>query len=295
LAAMEDASRILGGRKTENGINAGVLRCPRCHARLLSACAVLTEREGDEALLWVPSRPGVSKAEPATGADVTDVADELTWAECRHQWWWKIEDVSDMDSAGLSKLISSPKGSIELVVCCDCSYGPFGYRLEKDPRVWLCCDLLHQQDLNLANDAEDFQAPPGIDMSQLQAMIESGMATTQFHVTFEGQRLGMQLCDAADGCGVELNAFTELDGQIGPAELSGRIRPGDRVTRVNGRSTSSLDYAAVLDMIIDAPRPVTIHFERSGRPEGAARTYERVQHTDWRQGMTGAADRDGQG
>ena len=77
--------------------------------------------------------------------------------------------------------------------------GPFGYRAEPSPRLWLCCDLLHQQELSEADDTADFAPPAGIDLSQLQAMIASGMATTQVKLTFDEQRLGMMLADAADG------------------------------------------------------------------------------------------------
>lgn len=110
-------------------------------------------------------------------------------------------------------------------------------------------------------------------------MIASGMATVQYQCTFVEQRIGMMLADAEDG-GVEVVAFTELDGQLGPAELSGKVAVGDQITRVNGRSTRTLDYRAVLDMVIAAERPVTIHFERRGTspPEPSVR---REQHTDW--------------
>lgn len=84
---------------------------------------------------------------------------------------------------------------------------------------------------------------------------------------------------------------------IGPAELSGKIEIGDNVVRVNGTSTSGLDYGSVLDIIIGAPRPVTIHFERppragtrggggsggagAGAGAGASASSRRVEHTDW--------------
>ena len=79
---------------------------------------------------------------------------------------------------------------------------------------------------------------------------------------------------------VEVVAFTELDGQLGPAELGGQVKVGDQVTRVNGRSTRGLDYAAVLDMVIAAQRPITIHFERRGTKAEAAAT-EREVHREW--------------
>ena len=49
--------------------------------------------------------------------------------------------------------------------------------------------------------------------------------------------------DAADGDGVEVTAFTEFEGRPGPVELSGKVKLGDKVARVNGQSTRGLDFA----------------------------------------------------
>ena len=57
------------------------------------------------------------------------------------------------------------------------------------------------------------------------------MAIVQYHVTFQEQRLGMCLADSPDGAGVEVVAFTEADGQLGPAELSGKVQVGDKGAR----------------------------------------------------------------
>ena len=261
----------LGGRSVNaSGINNGLLRCPRCASRLLSLCGALRERD---APFWVPSRA----IEPAEAGE----EETYEWNETRHTHWWRVEDVGDVDNLGLSRVVESPMGRLKLALCIDCRYGPFGYQLEAEAQIWLCTELLHQQDASLADDQADFRLPDGIDMSQLKAMIESGSATVQYHVTIEEQRLGMVLADAADGLGVEVNCFTEFEGSAGPAERTGKIRVGDRVVRVNGESTRDEGYAAVLDRVIAAPRPITIHFERNGgseREEPAAR----AQHVEWK-------------
>lgn len=263
----------LGGRSvTAAGINDGLIRCPRCSSRLLTKVGAYMERD---AVLWVPSRPEPKEGEDAD-AEIAD--DEYVWSEVRHRHWWRVEDVNDVDNIGLSRVVEAPPGPLKLILCTDCRYGPFGYQLGTEPQLWLCCDMLQQQDASAADDAADFVAPDGIDMASLQRMIESGAATVQYHVTFAEQRLCMLLQDSADGSGVELGAFTEFEGQPGPAELSGKVQVGDRVSRVNGASCRGLNYEGVLSMIIDAPRPVTLHWERpAGRPAGAA-PAERVPH-----------------
>ena len=49
--------------------------------------------------------------------------------------------------------------------------------------------------------------------------------------------------------------------------------------RFNGRSTAGLDYAAVLDMVIAAERPVSIYFAR--KMNAAGREGARVHHQEW--------------
>ena len=133
-----------------------------------------------------------------------------------------VEDVNDMDSTGLSRLLPTPRGGAELVICCECNFGPFGYRAEPSPRLWLCCDLLHQQELSAANDADDFAPPAGIDLSQLHAMIASGMATTQVKLTFDEPRLGMMLSDAADGSRTVARRFGNYLIRLRRAILTGK-------------------------------------------------------------------------
>ena len=279
----------LGGRSVDEfNVNNGLLRCPRCDSRLVSKCGELVQRSGADMSLWVP---GAIKKGPEL---YDDAPDEYEWSERPHEWWWSVGSMDDVDNLGLSKVVSPPCGPLKLAMCVECQYGPVGYQLADQPRIWLACDLIHQQEASAADDKTDFAAPQNIDMAMLQQMIASGMAIVRYHVTFDAQRLGMCLADAADGNGVEVVAFTEADGQLGPAELSGEVKVGDKIARVNGRSASGLQYGDVLDMIIAASRPITIHFERKGLPPGqgggggepqegggGGDAVERIAHTEW--------------
>lgn len=306
----------VGGRLVDDaGVNSGVLRCPRCLSRVATRAGTLETRDGDAAVFWLPARPAhppqSQPPEPgaAVGLDLRRRDEQqFDWRPTSHEWWWRFESFNSFDNAGLSRVVHSPRGAIQLVLCSECEY-PFGYQLAQteasgrasmvgpgsdpaDSRVWVCAERMHQQDPALANDAEDFRAPPAIDVESLRRMIAAGQLAQQFDVVFTGARIGMMLTDAKhDPPGVEVMAFTEQNGELGPAELSGKIKPGDRVIRVGGRSTAGLDYAAVLDAIIEAPRPVTIRFERppSGASAAFAPTQRRVEHTEWR------VDRDASG
>ena len=273
----------LGRREVDNDKNIGNLLCPCCSSRMVTERGTLVERHGDEQTLWIP-RPSKSSE---------DAEETLTWEQDTHQWWWSIPDIDDFSNVGLSRLVESPAGPIKIVLCSECQSGPYGYTTESSPIVWLCCELLKQVDASLANDEEDFKAPNGIDVEALRGMIASGALTTQFHVTFEEQRLGMMLADAEDENGVEVVAFTEYEGELGPAELGGDIQMSDKVIRVNGTSTSGLDYAAVLTMVIEASRPITLHFERNGNKQRGGgggggggggdegKSINRVVHKQW--------------
>jgi hypothetical protein len=249
-----------------------MLRCPRCYSRLLSLKGTLTRRFSVDASLWIPQ---TAAAASASGGQ----ADACDWSETTHDWWWLVQDVNDLDNVALSLTLKSPRGDCRLALCSDCRCGPLGYQLDGEGQLWFPSDLLRQQDAAFANDAEDFKMPDGMDMASLRAMIESGQATVAYRTVFEEARLGMMLQDAADGQGVEVTAFTEYEGEMGPAERSGKVKLGDKVVRVNGKSTAGCGFAAVLDMIIGAQRPVTLHWERQGvRPQGKVR----VAHIDWK-------------
>ena len=336
----------LGGRSvdTGTGVNDGLVRCPRCGARLLSECGSLERRdEGADRVLWMPLVPTPDEARAAaraaegerdgdgeddgkgaqpgghgvaadcqgaehegdhqgggnaesTLAEGRVVADPaFTWKSESHEFWWRVEDVDDFDNVGLSRLVASPHGMIKVVLCSNCGNGPFGHQHDGEAHLWVACGRVEQVDASLRNDEEDFKPPDGVDVEALKQMIASGAATTRFHVVFEEQRLGMMLADApAPGGGVHVHAFTVTDaGELGPAELCGDIRVGDVVTKVNGKSTTGLDYAGVLDLVCNAVRPLTLHFERSGKNSMSASAHAasaanggvaRVRHMAWNGG-----------
>jgi len=87
--------------------------------------------------------------------------------------------------------------------------------------------------------------------------------------------MGMVLQDTADGTGVEVGAFTAFEGEAGCVELSGKVKIGDRVLRVEGKSTHGKDYAGVIGMVITAPRPISFDFERSGN---VSQDVARLEH-----------------
>jgi hypothetical protein len=122
-------------------------------------------------------------------------------------------------------------------------------------------------------------------------LLSQGRGRTSFSVTFEQQRLGMVLQDVFDtqssGNGkstsdssirsadppeaVEVGAFTVgPSGELGAAEVGGQVKIGDRITRVDVQSCLGLNYAAVLDLVVSAQRPVTLHFERLASKPGMA-------------------------
>ena len=244
---------------------------------MLMEAGTLTERQGDNQTLWIPRPNKKSNSEEK---------ETLTWEQDTHQWWWSVTDIDDFSNVGLSRLVESPVGPLKIVLCSECQSGPYGYTTfdtdlnpSGSPVVWLCCALLKQVDAALANDEEDFKAPQGIDVAALRGMIESGALATQFKVTFEEQRLGMMLADAEDQNGVEVVAFTESQGELGPAELGGDIKIGDKVMRVNGTSTSGLCYAEVLTLVIEASRPICLGFERKGGSKGKNATLKELENT----------------
>ena len=282
VAAVGDGSSLAagGGREVNaSGVNTGILRCPRCNCRLLTGNSTLVEKGGDARTLWIP-RP------------IAGEANRFDWESAQHTWWWEIADYDDFDSIGMSALVEGPAGPVRLALCPECGFGPIGHRMGDENKVFVACDAVVQQDRAAADDASDFRVDESSPQyEQLKAMIAQQGLAQQFNVTFEEDRLGMQLDDAADGIGVEVCAFTEAEGGgAGVAELCGQIRPGDKIVKVQGVSTKGMGFAEVLDLIVGAPRPLELRFERRGGEDdddgpGAADGGEsapvRVVHEQW--------------
>jgi hypothetical protein len=105
---------------------------------------------------------------------------------------------------------------------------------------------------------------------------ETSTTITRFEVTFSDRRLGMWLSDTVDGTGVQVSAFVKDESNVpAQAEVCGLVEIGDLVVGVNGTNTYPMNNRAVLDMIIRAPRPITIQFERlEGRKGSMSGTTE---------------------
>ena len=250
----------------DNGINNGVLRCRRCDSRVVSpGRGLLTDLSA--AVAGVPMLPG-----PDPGMDVQ-----------RYKWWWKLRGTNDFDGVGVSRSIDTEHGAVRFIMCGDCQEMPIGYMLDISTNAWLACERVVQQNKDLANEAEDFQLPPGIDINYLKQLMESQAErkakTGEYSVTFEEKRLGMVLADVEDSPGVEVVAFTEHEGKPGPAEHSGQIKPRDRIIKVQDLDTEGMDYTQVLTLIVNAPRPITLHFERNADHKAVA--APRRQHEEW--------------
>ena len=178
------AKSVVGGRCVDAaGVNSGMLRCPVCFSRLVSQRGVLTERSGEEASLWNPSREEAeagteAEAEAAVAgggetkeggdgpgdgdgdgkkvvvaanraADAPDGEAGLTWSETKYAWWWRVEDVDMCSNVALSHMVESPRGLMRLVVCCECRSGPLGYQLvdaEGGGMIWFPAAVMRQQD-----------------------------------------------------------------------------------------------------------------------------------------------------
>ena len=89
----------LGGRDVdEHGVNSGLLRCPRCLSRLVSCRGRLHERQGPDAILWVPHKPsGATDADAvASAADAPAPEAAWDWTEQQHTWWWSVADMEEV-------------------------------------------------------------------------------------------------------------------------------------------------------------------------------------------------------
>ena len=274
----------VGGKETtSSNINAGLLRCPRCQTRMITERATLVQRSGKDQTIWIPRPKTVNKDKDGNQID-QGTNDEWDFEEATHEYWWSIPSTDDFDNIGMSRQVIGPAGPVKIALCSGCHCGPLGHQTAEDATVWMPCDLLLQQDKSFGDEVEDFKPPENMAMEQVRAMMAANKLTKQFKVVFEGARLGMMLSDAADGIGVSVVAFTEYEGLPGPAELQGDIKIGDKIVRVNGKSTEGFDYSKVLDLVINAERPVTIMFERAPSEETVEIVEDeatRVKHVEW--------------
>ena len=256
-----EADGVLGGRCVDTGgINAGMLRCPRCFSRLLSQCGRLVERAGDEALLHVP-RSSNASAEAADGAadsgtvttaaagtDADPAADTAPdgacgWDAVPHEWWWVVEDVNDVDNVALSYLVTPPAaGAIRLALCSECRCGPLGYQRDGEAKVWFAAPLLRQQDAMYADDAADFPLPAGLDVAQLQAMLDSGQARDGLRSLRPCLRLCLRLCLSSALATLRLATLATATDTLRPATLA--AGPAQATVAVSSILPASMPFSA---------------------------------------------------
>ena len=101
----------LGGRDVdEHGVNSGLLRCPRCLSRLVSCRGRLHERQGPDAILWVPHKQsGAADAEAvASAADAPAPEAAWDWTEQQHTWWWSVADMEEVHPRSVETLPMRP-------------------------------------------------------------------------------------------------------------------------------------------------------------------------------------------
>ena len=88
-------------------------------------------------------------------------------------------------------------------------------------------------------------------------------------VLFQPGSLGLKLNRQGMGASrVGVAAFNTVKGPVedgggdvaGPAEASGLINIGDSLCRVGGENVTQLPYDEVIRMVMDAPRPLVLHF-----------------------------------
>ena len=116
MLAADSVQDVLGGRSVDDeGVNDGLLRCPRCTSRQVSRCGELIERHGTEAILAVPHK--TSNAVEAASAESSPPEESYEWTEHKYDWWWCVGSMDDVDNLGLSRVVESPKGPLKLAMC----------------------------------------------------------------------------------------------------------------------------------------------------------------------------------
>jgi hypothetical protein len=113
----------------------------------------------------------------------------------------------------------------------------------------------------------------------LHLLVSSTLAE-EFSVVFDTTKpLGLKL--SSD---LTVQGFHRVSSSKMPAEASGWIRVGDRLTAVNGKETQGRDLAAVVAMVASAQTPKRLAFAAAG---GSNRTAEMASVFDGPQGIHG--------
>ena len=199
----------------------------------------------------------------------------------RFDAWWKVASINEFDGIAVSREDNGKR----YLTCPDCEAGVLGYyRASGDPSVFIACDLVAQTPLP-DDDSKDFgKLPAGLSKEHLEGLIKAqsqgqAVESTEYTVEFTQDRIGLLLSEGSSKTQVEVYAFTEHKGNPGPAELTGRIRIGDVLTKVNGEDVTMKGCVSVLDLIVQTPRPISLSFLRGNKAPSPERG--RAQHEDW--------------
>ena len=92
--------------------------------------------------------------------------------------------------------------------------------------------------------------PPRMQLSQRWAPVDLTLS----------KPLGLVLEEAGGGGSAGVVVVSLVEG--GAAQESGEVRPGDRLSRVDGADVSTLDFDAVMDALVAAPETLTLRLSR---------------------------------
>ena len=121
-------------------------------------------------------------------------------------------------------------------------------------------DFIEQRRMELESFMEKLATFPRIQDNE-EFLVFAGLVdrTRETSVIFPPGALYMTIRASREFAEVAGFKRTEA-GELGPAEASGRVRPGDAISKVNGENVISLPYESLVARIRAARRPLLLHF-----------------------------------